>query len=97
MGVLLLLNNLLYDSFVVLASPWLSREWVPMAKQSSDEPQFRTCFMMTLPSTIAGVALLLIGCNVSRSWTLVTSPVIASFLLCSVTVFWTAKRVCREC
>ncbi|MBW1881363.1 MAG: hypothetical protein JRJ84_23655 [Deltaproteobacteria bacterium] len=87
----LLLNGLFYDSVVILLSPWLDRSWRPMAKRSSRDLRFAECFAEMLPSTCFGAVLLAVGVLIAPKWALLTSPILASFLLGSVFVYTTAK------
>lgn len=92
-GTAVVINNILYYTWYVLASPWLPKVWRPMKKQCLDEVSFRLCFIQMLPSTVVGLVLLSIGAFVSPMWTALASPILAGFLLGSVTVYWTSKVV----
>jgi hypothetical protein len=92
-GTTVIINNIVYVSWYVLASPWLQKVWKPMKKQCLDDLPFLTCFQAMLPSTIVGGILLFTGICIAPMWTLLASPILIGFLLGSITVYWTSKRV----
>ncbi len=92
-GTAVVLNNLLYHSWSVLVSPFGSKAWRPMKKEPAEDLSYRTAFWEMLPSTSAGIILLSVGLTLAPMWTLLASPILLSFLLGSVTVYWTSKTI----
>jgi hypothetical protein len=62
-----------------------------MKKQEVEDISFRVCWKGMLPSTLIGGALLAVGVCVAPAWSLLASPILVSFLLGSVAVYWTSK------
>lgn len=93
MGTLVIINNIVYVSWYVVASPFLARNWTPMNKRKAEQVAFRDCFRQMLPSTVLGIVLLVFGCIAARAWVVLASPILVSFILGSITVYWTSQPV----
>ena len=91
LGTGVIVNNILYVSWYIVASPWSQRGWRPMKKEGVENISFRVCWNGMLPSTLIGGVLLAVGLCVAPAWCLLASPILVSFLLGSAAVYWTSK------
>ena len=90
-GTAVLLNNLFYETWYVLSNPWTPRTWLPMQKKPSRKLSLRRCMYEMRASILFGVFLVVAGTCLNRQWLIYSSPILLSFLLGGLTVYWTSK------
>jgi len=92
-GTMTLLNNMLYETCYLVASPWSAKVWLPMHKGRARALTFGESFMAMWPSTLCGVLLTVLGAWFAPKWAWLSSPILASFILGGLTVYWTSKPI----
>lgn len=94
-SLLLCLNNLVLDSLSVIK--WLfvrqkGMAWVPTPKKITDAMGLIPVIKKLWPSTLMGVAGLVLGCLYSPVWTIIASPFLCSFILGIPLAYLTGKK-----
>jgi membrane glycosyltransferase len=92
-GTMILMNNMLYESCYLVATLWSTKVWVPMDKGEARALTFKESFMAMWPSTLCGLLFAVLGAWLAPKWAWLSSPILASFILGSLTVYWTSKPI----
>jgi len=95
-SLLICLNSIVFDSLAVLE--WLVKRqkgmpWVPMKKREGAGIGLSEVVRKLWPTTLLGIAGLVLGFIYSPAWALVASPFLCSFLLGIPIAYLTGRRI----